>query len=192
MVKSQPELLLFPKFLPAIPLGLAKYQSLLVQLRHMKSTDKLILSGFAIIIAIGLVGAVLAPQKATKTKAAEVSVAAEKPVSAQRTKPVGISEIASSAYTRDQYPTTFAKFGSAVRDINADRLKAAKIAALHSDCDYVENAQITTRSLTKNRRYWVECSNLTRLFFDEESLARGEPVEVQTKTIWMRDGLKDW
>ncbi|MFV0645415.1 MAG: hypothetical protein ACK5NN_13110 [Sphingomonadaceae bacterium] len=165
----------------------------------MKSTDKLILSGVGIIVAIGVISAAMAPNPPSAVAAENASPEAdmvapspEVPVFARRTAPVGISSIASGAYTRAEYPTTFRKFGGAVSDINADRLAAANIAALYEDCDYVENSQITTRSPMQNRRYWVECRNLTRLFFDQESLARGEPVEVQTKAVWLQDGLKDW
>lgn len=160
----------------------------------MRSTDKLILSSVGFIFAIAGVSAAMSPNAAPAVGNATIINASppEEPVSMDRNEPVGISSIAIDAYTRDQYPATFQKFGSAVTNINADRFAAASIAALNPDCDYVENSQVTTRSPKQNRRYWVECRNLTRLYFDEESLARNEAVEVQTKAIWIADGLKDW
>jgi len=160
----------------------------------MKSTDKLVLTGVGIIVVIGMMSAAMTPKTAPAIGGETAAVASptDEPVSVNRKVPVGISSIASGAYTRDQYPSTFQKFGSAIQQINVDRLAAAKIASLNKDCDYVENSQIITRSPKQNRRYWVECRNLTRLFFDEESLARNEAVTVQTKAKWIRDGLKDW
>lgn len=103
-----------------------------------------------------------------------------------------IDPFALMPYTRDQYPQTVAKYGKAIPALERDRAKAAKIAAAHPDCDVVQNVQVTTRSPMVNRRYWAECSNITRLFFDEESLAAGKPVKVQTVADMGRDGLADW
>lgn len=103
-----------------------------------------------------------------------------------------IDPIALMPYTRDQYPQTFAKYGKAIPALERDRAKAAKIAAAHPNCDVVQNVQITTQSPKVNRRYWVECSNITRLFFDEASLADGKPVKVQTVADMGRDGLAVW
>ena len=103
-----------------------------------------------------------------------------------------IDAIALMPYTRDQYPQTVAKFGKAIPALERDRAKAAKIAAAHPDCDVVLNVQVTTRSPKVNRRYWAECSNITRLLFDEASLAAGKSVKVQTVADMGRDGLVEW
>lgn len=103
-----------------------------------------------------------------------------------------IDPIALQPYTRDQYPQTVAKYGKAIPALERDRAKAAEIAAAHPDCDVVQNVQVTTRSPKINRRYWAECSNITRLFFDEASLAEGKPVKVQTVADMGRDGLAEW
>lgn len=103
-----------------------------------------------------------------------------------------IDPIALMPYTRDQFPQTVAKYGKAIPALERDRAKAAKIAAAHPDCDVVQNVQVTTRSPKVNRRYWVECSNITRLFFDEASLAEGKPAKVQTVADMGRDGLAQW
>lgn len=103
-----------------------------------------------------------------------------------------IDPVALMPYTRDQFPQTVAKFGKAIPALERDRAKAAKIAAAHPDCDVVQNVQVTTRSPKVNRRYWAECSNITRLFFDETSLAEGRPAKVQTVADMGREGLADW
>ena len=103
-----------------------------------------------------------------------------------------IDPIALMPYTRDQYPQTVAKYGNAIPALERDRAKAAKIAATHPDCDVVLNVQVTTRSPKVNRRYWAECSNITRLFFDEASLTAGKSVKVQTVADMGRDGLSEW
>lgn len=103
-----------------------------------------------------------------------------------------IDPIALMPYTRDQFPQTVAKYGNAIPALERDRAKAAKIAAAHPDCEVVRNVQVTTRSPKVNRRYWVECSNITRLFFDEASLAEGKPAKVQTVADMGRDGLAQW
>lgn len=131
----------------------------------------------------------------TTREAAAVATDVETPLEiepARRNTPAHIDDIAIDPYTRDQYPTTYRKFGATVSALNADRKKAAEIAATYVDCEGVENSQVTTHSPKINRRYWVECSNLTRLYFDEESLAKDRPVELQTKADWIADGLKDW
>ena len=103
-----------------------------------------------------------------------------------------IDPIALLPYTRDQFPETVAKYGKAIPALERDRAKAAEIAASHPDCDVVQNVQVTTRSPKVNRRYWVECSNITRLFFDEASLLIGQPAKVQTVADMGRDGVAEW
>jgi hypothetical protein len=92
-------------------------------------------------------------------------------------------------YTRADYPKLFKRFGKSFPEINADRQSAAKIAANDKRCDVVTNVQIASRSPLLNRKYWVECGNLTRLRFDEGSLAKGEALTVQTEADVIRDGL---
>lgn len=103
--------------------------------------------------------------------------------------PADIAPTAVEPYTKRNYPDTVRRFGKAIPAINADRKKAAEIAAGDQRCNGGSNAQIATRSPSVNRRYWVECSNLTRFRFDEASLAKGEPTGVQTVLDMARDGL---
>ena len=106
--------------------------------------------------------------------------------------PSPIENLAIEPYTKEDYPGVVAKFGSAIPAVNADRKTAAEIAARSDECDSVQNAQVSTRSPKANRHYWVECGNLTRLYFDEASLAKGKPVEIQIKADWLANGLKEW
>lgn len=103
--------------------------------------------------------------------------------------PATIEPSAIEPYAAGSYPDTVRKFGKAISAVNADRKAAAKIAAADPRCNGVSNAQVSTRSPMVNRRYWVECGNLTRFRFDEASLAKGEPVSVQTVKDMARDGL---
>ncbi len=109
-----------------------------------------------------------------------------------RKSPVEIDPAAVAPYTEDQYPNVVAKFGSAVRDLNATRRKTAKIAAMDMRCDRVQMAQVTSGSNRFNRRFWVSCDNQTRYFFDDDSLAANQPAGVQTLEDMGRDGLLDW
>jgi hypothetical protein len=128
------------------------------------------------------------------TPAADASVASSAAVSktlqsAPKRHLAPVSEMAIASYTRDDYPAVVAKFGSAIPAINRDRKAAADIAALDERCDRVTNVQIASRSPKANRKYWAECGNLTRFRFDEQSLAKGEVLTVQTRGDFIRDGL---
>lgn len=92
-------------------------------------------------------------------------------------------------YTRGDYPALFARFGKVFTEINADRLAAAKIAASDERCDTVANVQIASHTPAINRKYWAECSNLTRFRFDQSSIAQGKAITVQTEADMIRDGL---
>lgn len=103
-----------------------------------------------------------------------------------------IDPLAIEPYTLADYPETVKKFGDLVPTINSARKNAAKIAAKDARCDGVTNAQITSHSTTSDRHYWVECNNVSRFYFDEDSIARGKPSHVQTVDDMGRDGLLDW
>ena len=160
----------------------------------MSKIGKILWAVFGIVLFFGVIVANMKPSSSPPVPDVQgVEVAGTQPSGpARHDQPVRIEGIAVDPYARDQYPATFAKFGGAVVAVNSDRKEAADIAATYADCDYVQNAQITTASPMVNRRYWVECGNLTRLYFDEDSLRKGEPVELQTKANWIANGLKDW
>ncbi len=129
--------------------------------------------------------AIMIDEKADRLAALENVQAATK-----ATQPKGeISSMATDPYTRSQYPTTVAKFGKSIPAINDDRRRISEIAIKDPRCNGVSNAQVSSNSPKVNRRYWVECGNLTRLRFDQASIAKGEPVSVQTIQDMGRDGL---
>lgn len=143
---------------------------------------------FAVIALISMI-----PTFATKPSevaAAPAPMPEEKAVETKNPSP--IEELAIAPYTKEDYPGVVAKFGGAIPAINADRKKAAEIAAQSDACDTVQNSQVSSRSPMANRHYWVECGNLTRLYFDEKSIASGNPVALQTKADWMAEGLQEW
>ncbi|WP_194954027.1 hypothetical protein [Sphingopyxis solisilvae] len=144
---------------------------------------------FAVIALISIIPTFTS--KPTEVAAAPPPMPAKKEaIETKTTSP--ITNLAIAPYTKEDYPGVVAKFGSAIPAINADRKKAAEIAARSGACDSVQNSQVSRRSPKDNRHYWVECGNLTRLYFDETSLAEGEPVEIQTKADWLANGLKEW
>ena len=103
-----------------------------------------------------------------------------------------IEPVAITPYTRNDYPDVVRQFGKLIPTINAERNQVAKIVASNPACDGVENVQITNGATKVARRYVAECANLTRYFFDKNSLAKGVPARIQTKDDMLRNGLMDW
>lgn len=133
------------------------------------------------------------PTTTTATNAsAPLSASSENTLAPARDHPAPIEPIAVAPYTRADYPDTVRKFGRLIPTINAERNKVAKIVANEAGCDAVENVQITNGAAKVARRYMAECANLTRYFFDKNSLAKGVPARIQTKDDMLRNGLVDW
>ena len=116
----------------------------------------------------------------------------EQSAPAQRSSPAPINSGATSAYTVDMYPTLVRKFGAMIPTIERERSAAAQITAQDTNCDEVITVQITSRSVSNNRRYYADCKNRTRIFFDAESIAAGHPAGLQTWDDILADGVLSW
>lgn len=103
-----------------------------------------------------------------------------------------IHSSATLAYTPDMFPGLARKFGSAIPGIERERKRAAQIAAMERQCDEVMTVQITNGSTSNDRRYYADCKNRTRIFFDVPSIASGNPTGLQTWDAIIADGLEDW
>ncbi len=110
----------------------------------------------------------------------------------ERTSPAPINSAATMAYTADMFPGLVRKFGDMIPTIERERNAAARIAALYTRCDEVLNVQITSRSAGNNRRYYADCTNRTRIFFDTKSIAAGYPAGLQTREDMLANGLENW
>lgn len=107
----------------------------------------------------------------------------------RRTHPVKIEPIAVDPYTRSDYPDVYRRYGRLVPTINKERRRAAHSAALDGRCDGVENVQITDYGSIKDRHYMVECSNLTRLYFNRAGLTSGKATLSETEPVMRSGGL---
>ena len=76
---------------------------------------------------------------------ASVGTASSK-ASAPKAKPhkAEISSYALTPYTPDQYPKTFAKFGSRMDELEAYRRKAAETAARNPQCKQVDGSELSS------------------------------------------------
>lgn len=99
---------------------------------------------------------------------------------------------AADPYTRADYPDVVRQWGQLIPTINKERKVAAQIAAREPRCDGVVNAQITDHGSRDNRHYMTECNNLTRVYFDAESLAHNRAAMVRTQADMGAQGVLDW
>ncbi|WP_295630599.1 hypothetical protein [Novosphingobium sp.] len=150
----------------------------------------LLVKGCLPIIIVALLVLVVSAFLGSTTRTAPLGV----PVSslARRDRPTGIEENAADPYTQAEYPQTIKQFGSVIAKINDERRKAAGIAATYAACDRVSNVQISQKSSKKRRRYWADCSNMTRVYLDADSVSRGDAVTLQTQADMEITGLKEW
>lgn len=96
--------------------------------------------------------------------------------SAPKAKPhkAEISSYALTPYTPDQYPKTFAKFGSRMDELEAYRRKAAETAARNPQCKQVDGSELSSiKSTLNNMQFFVDCnmdSKMVRFRFTESEL----------------------
>ncbi|MGB3810822.1 MAG: hypothetical protein WA943_12060 [Parvibaculum sp.] len=92
-------------------------------------------------------------------------------------------------YTRDQYPKTFEKWGTAgVRKIDKVRAAAAKKAAASRECDKVEYAELSDARSTPKKRIvvFVDCTNGKRFYISDSEVAIPGDAPVQSEETKMR------
>lgn len=154
---------------------------------------------FVVVLAMAATGIGVKPGSPVETPSAVASQPTEgasdevsASFSVKRKEPAPIDSYATMAYSREMFPQVVQKYGAAIPAINRDRVAAAKIAALDTRCDEVVMTAITSSSTIANRRYFADCGNQTRFFFDADSIAAGYPVGMQTADDMIKDGLQDW
>ena len=161
--------------------------------------------GFALLSGLQAIGSGMVASNAEHRQAAETAEDSEAAASAlashavedggdqtERSTPAPINSAARLAYTADMFPSLVRKFGAMIPTIERERNAAAQITARDAQCDEVMNVQITSSSVSNNRRYYADCKNRTRIFFDSESVAAGHPTGLQTWQAILADGLEDW
>jgi hypothetical protein len=102
-----------------------------------------------------------------------------------------ISDYAYDVYTKDQYPKTFAKWGSAgVKKINALRKQAAYLVAANDACDHVDVSDLSDERSQPGKKIviFVDCLNHQRFYLTEAEIVSGaKPVSKNQKTALISD-----
>ena len=101
-----------------------------------------------------------------------------------------ISYYALTPYTRDQYPKTFAKYGSRMQELEAYRLKAADAAASNLQCKQVDMVEISdSRGSVNNMNFWVDCNydtKMVRFRFTESELNSQVDAVSEANKSWSK------
>jgi hypothetical protein len=103
-----------------------------------------------------------------------------------------IDPLAVDPYTAADYPDVVRRWGKLIPTVNRERKLAAQIASRDPRCDGVVNAQITDGGTRTDRHYMTECNNLTRIYFDANSLAEHRSALVRTQADMGAQGVLDW
>ena len=125
---------------------------------------------FSAVVAAGVALSGCATSQTQKVEVEPKSEEALKPISerpvAKKSKPkpkphkARIPEYVLSPYTRSQYPSTFAKYGSRMAEVEAYRRKAAETAARNPKCKQVDVAEISpTRVSEQHELLVVQCGH---------------------------------
>ena len=144
------------------------------------------------LICLGTAGCVPAEQnkdQALKPQSArpkaEASTPKPKPHKAE------IKSWAISPYSRDQFPKTFAKYGSRMVEVEAYRRKAAEAAARNPQCKQVDTAEISSyRSSLNDMHFWVDCNMDTKMIrfrFTEAELDRQVVAVTETDKAFTKE-----
>ena len=137
-------------------------------------------------IAGSVLAAISAGSKNSQTKAqsqdkTDKAISSKKVFQSAPEKPykASISEWAIKPYTRDQYPKTFATYGSRMNALQAYRVKAANVVSQERSCDEVVMSEISTvRGGLNNMHFFVDCNNGTRFRFSETELDKSTVVAI--------------
>lgn len=97
-----------------------------------------------------------------------------------------ISQSAFSAYTKEQYPNTFSKYGSRINEIEGLRKKAAEVPVDSGKCDYVLTSELSVddKSTVNNPIFWIDCRNGQRIYISESQIKDGAPILTQKEKSW--------
>lgn len=153
---------------------------------------KLIPLSLIALTCVGTAGCVPAEQN----KDQALKPQAERPkakASAPKPKPhkAEIKSWALTPYTRDQYPKTFATYGSRIAEVEAYRRKAAEAAARNPHCKQVDAAEISTfKGSVQNMHFWVDCNmdtKIVRFRFTEGELDRQVAAVTETEKAFSKE-----
>nr|BDD44075.1 hypothetical protein 15 [bacterium] len=102
-----------------------------------------------------------------------------------------IKSWALTPYTRDQYPKTFAKYGSRMAELEAYRRKAAEAAARNPKCKQVDGAEISSmKGSLNNMHFFVDCNmdtDMVRFRFTESELDRQVAAVSETDKAFTKE-----
>ena len=155
--------------------------------RHLKLTPFLIA-----LTCLGTVGCVQEEQnkdQALKPQAARPQ--AKKSAPKAEPHKAEIKSWALTPYTQDQYPKTFAKYGSRIAEIEAYRRKAAEAAARNPECKQVDAAELSSMKGSLNDlHFWVDCNmdtKMVRFRFSESELDRQVAAVTETDKAFSKE-----
>lgn len=149
-------------------------------------------------IALGVVVSGCTTTKTQEPKPQPKSEEALKPVSerpvAKKTKPkpkpykAPIESYALTPYTPSGYPTTFAKYGPRMAEVEAYRRKAAELAASNRQCKKVTSSQVSSyKGSVNNLHFWVDCDDgMKRFNFTEAELDANVAAVTQAEKAFSR------
>ncbi|MDA7432177.1 hypothetical protein N8492_02295 [Synechococcus sp. AH-601-O06] len=106
-----------------------------------------------------------------------------------------IASYAVTPYTRDQYPKTFAKYGSRMQELEVYRLKAAETAARNPQCKKVDAAEVSSmKGSVNNMNFWVDCNmdtDMVRFRFTESQLDNQVAAVSEADKSWSKEQASD-
>ena len=96
-----------------------------------------------------------------------------------------IDPTALSPYTKAGYPKMMRKYATRIKEIEQFRRRAAELAVDSGKCDFVEWAEMSINSSTlKKLRFWVDCKNGERIYFDEFEISKNAVALTQKERAW--------
>lgn len=94
-------------------------------------------------------------------------------------------------YDVENYPKTFEKYGTRMKEIEKLRRKAAEMAADSEKCDRVEMAELSSlKSSLNHLHFWVDCKNKERIRLDEFEIKKKIVARTQKEKAWDADSAK--
>ena len=149
-------------------------------------------------LALGVVVSGCATTKTQEPKLQPKSEEALKPISdrpvAKKTKPkpkpyeAPIESYELWPYTPSGYPTTFAKYGPRMAEVEAYSRKAAELAASNRQCKKVTSSQVSSyKGCVNNLHFWVDCDDdIKRFNFTEAELHANVAAVTQAEKAFSR------
>ena len=150
------------------------------------------------LLALGVVVSGCTTTKTQEPKQEPRSEEALKPVSerpvAKKSKPkpkpykAPIESYVLDPYTRSGWPSTFAKYGPRMGEIEAYRRKAAELAASNRQCKKVTASNVSSyKGSLNNLHFWVDCNDgMKRFNFTERELDANVAAVTQAEKAFSK------